>query len=152
MAENAKDAASVTRAQSYRGEAAAAAGLSGQIETENDATRAKALLDEQKARYEQQIEAQRRRQAEAEANVAAAQGDYNMYQSQGRRKEAGEAAQRLAQAQQTATEAKAQTETLIKSLNETLSQIKNIAAQATAVIKKNQSQSLTAQAQQFVSQ
>ena len=45
MAENAKDAASVTRAQGLRSEQAASAALAGQIESENDAARAKALLE-----------------------------------------------------------------------------------------------------------
>ena len=147
MAENAKDAASVTRAQSYRGEAAAAAALSGRIDTENDAKRAKELLERQKAETEARIEAQRRRAAQADANVAAAQGDLTMYQSQGNSREAGTAAQRLARAQGLAGQTKSETNMMISALTETLGQINSLLAKTTATLRKDNSQRLTAQAQ-----
>ena len=148
MAENAKDMASVTRAQGLRSEQAASAALSGQIESENDAARAKALLESQMPETQRQIYLQKQRIAAADASVAQAQAAYDTATGSAK----VTAAQRLAQVTQTANETKDEANRLIKQLQETLSGMKSVMTAATSELKKNNSQRLTEQAQQYVAQ
>ena len=148
MAENAKDAASVTRAAGLRSEQAAAAGLSGQIESERDAARAKALLEAEMPAAQERIYQQKQRIAAADASVAQAQAAYDTATGSAK----GTAAQRLAQVTQTANETKDEANRLIKQLQETLSGMKSVMTAATSALNKNNSQRLTEQAQQYVSQ
>lgn len=148
IAENAKDMASVTRAQSHRSEQAASAALSRTIESETDATRAKALVEAQIPETQRQIYLQKQRIAAADASVAQAQAAYDTATGSAK----GTAAQRLAQVTHTANETKDEAERLIKQLNETLNGMKSVMNAATSALNKNNSQRLTSQAQQYVSQ
>lgn len=147
MAENAKDAASVTRAAGQRGEATAAAGLSGQIESERDAARAKALLEAEKARIEQQIAAQSQRKADAGAAVFNAQGALSEAKANGNRSGATTAAQQLAAAQTAAQNIELSADQLINRLTERLKSVESLLNKANSAISKNNSQRLTAQAE-----
>lgn len=148
MAENAKDMASVTRAAGLRSEQAAAAGLSGQIESERDAARAKALLEAEMPATQDRIYQQKQRIAAADASVAQAQAAYDTATGSAK----GTAAARLAQVTQTANETRDEANRLIKQLQETLSGMKSVMTAATSELKKNNSQRLTEQAQQYVAQ
>lgn len=148
MAENAKDAASVTRAQGFRSEQAASAALSGKIESETDAARAKALLETEMPAAQERIYQQKQRIAAADASVAQAQAAYDTATGSAK----GTAAQRLAQVTQTANETRDEANRLIKQLEETLSGMKSVMNAATSALNKNNSQRLTEQAQQYVAQ
>lgn len=147
MAESAKDAASVTRAQSWRGEEAAAAGLSGRIESENDAVRAKALLETEKMRIEQQIAAQNQRVANAGAAVFSAQGAFAEAKANGNRRDEGAAGQKLAAAQTSAQNIEYEAQRLISSLTERLKRVDALLSKANSAIEKNNQQRLTQQAE-----
>ena len=95
-----------------------------------------------------QIYLQKQRIAAADASVAQAQAAYDTATGSAK----VTAAQRLAQVTQTANETKDEANRLIKQLQETLSGMKSVMTAATSELKKNNSQRLTAQAQQYVSQ
>jgi len=152
IAENAKDAASVTRAAGYRGEAAAAAGLSGRIDAENDAARAKQLLEAEKARIQQRIAAEQQRKADAGAAVWMAQGSLSEAKANGNRAGAAAASQQLASAQSAAQSVEFEAGRLITSLQEKLKNIESLLSKANSALAKNNSQRLTAQAEALTSQ
>ncbi|MBQ5796271.1 MAG: hypothetical protein IIW14_09805 [Kiritimatiellae bacterium] len=148
MAENAKDAASVTRASGLRSERTASAALSGKLESDIDAVRAKALLEKQIPETERQIYLQKQRIAAADASVAAAQADFD--NSTGSDK--GRAAARLAQVKKEAEQVRDESNRYIKAISENLQGMKSALSQTVNILKKNNSQRLTDQAQQYVSQ
>ena len=147
MAENAKDAASVTRAAGYRSDATAAAGLSGQIEKENDAKRAAALLEEQKIKYEQQIAAQNQRKFDARWNVAQAQSALTEAQGTGNRRAISSAQQRINAANQAADEAYASADRMIENFTQKLRQLISFQNKVNNELERNNSQRLFNQAE-----
>ena len=151
MAENAKDAASVTRAAGLRSEQAATAGLSGQIESERDAARAKALLESEKARLEQQIAAQQQRKADAGTAVFFAQGALSNAQANGDRRGTAAAAQQLASAESAAQSVEFSAGQLINRLTAKLKQVESLLNKANSAIEKNNSQRLAQQAESLTS-
>ena len=118
------------------------------IAQETDATPAKALLEKQMPETQRQIYLQKQRIAAADASVAQAQAAYDTATGSAK----GSAAQRLQQVTQTAAETKDEANRLIKQLQETLSGMKSVMTAATSELKKNNSQRLTEQAQQYVAQ
>ena len=152
MAENAKDAASVTRTAGYRSETAAAGALSGQIAAETDAARAKQLLEAEKARVETQIAAQKQRVADAGADVWMAQGAVSEATANGNRADAAAASRQLASAQSAAQGVEFEAGRLITSLEAKLKNIESLLNKANSALQKNNSQRLTAQAEALTSQ
>lgn len=157
--ESAKDVASVMSVQGSISEQKASRDYSAAIEKDReeaakekakqeDATRAKALLEKQIPETERQIYLQKQRIASADASVAQAKAAYDNATGSAK----GTAAQRLQQVTQTAAETKDEANRLIKQLQETLSGMKSVMTAATSALNKNNSQRLTAQAQQYVSQ
>ena len=118
------------------------------IAQETDAARAKALLEAEMPKAQELIYQQKQRIAAADASVAQAQAAYDNATGSAK----GSAAQRLQQVTQTASETKDEANRLIKQLQETLSGMKSVMTAATSALNKNNSQRLTAQAQQYVSQ
>ena len=147
MAENAKDAASVTRAAGYRSGGTAAAALSGAAQSDADAVRAKALLEAEKARIEQQIAAQQQRKFDAGAAVFTAQGALSEANANGNRAGARSAAQQLASAQTAAQNIELSADQLINRLTERLKSVESLLNKANSAISKGNSQRLTAQAE-----
>ena len=147
IAENAKDAASVTRAAGYRSETAAAGALSGQIAAETDAARAKQLMEAEKARIQQQLAAEQQRKADAGAAVFMAQGALSEAKANNDRGGTAAAAQQLAAAQEAANSVGLSADRAINALTEKLKQVEAILNKATSAISKNNSQRLTAQAE-----
>jgi DNA repair exonuclease SbcCD ATPase subunit len=152
MAENAKDAASATRTAGYRSETAAAEALSGQFAAETDAVRAKALLEAEKMRIEQQIAAQNQRVADAGADVWMAQGAVSEATANGNRAGAAAASRQLASAQSAAQSVEFEAGRLITSLEAKLKNIESLLNKANGALQKNNSQRLTAQAEALTSQ
>lgn len=148
MAENAKDMASVTRAQGLRSEQAASAALSSKLESDIDAARAKALLEKQIPETERQIYLQKQRIAAADASVAAAQADYDNATGSDK----GRAAARLAQVKKEAEQVRDESNRYIQAISESLQGMKSALSQTVNILKKNNSQRLTEQAQQYVAQ
>lgn len=118
------------------------------IAQETDAARAKALLEAEMPKAQERIYQQKQRIAAEDASVAQAKAAYDTATGSAK----GTAAQRLAQVTQTANETKDEANRLIKQLQETLSGMKSVMTAATSELKKNNSQRLTEQAQQYVSQ
>lgn len=114
---------------------------------ETDAARAKALLEAEKARIEQQIAAQQQRKFDAGAAVFTAQGALNNAQANRDRAGAASAAQQLSSAQAAATNIEFSADALIKKLTEKLKSVNSLLNKATSAIEKNNSQRLAAQAE-----
>lgn len=146
--------AETARRQGDTGEAAAAAALSKKQEEEaekirvqEDAVRAKALLERQKAELQAQIATQQGRISSAGLAVFGAQGAYDVAAANGDRQGMAGAAQSLASAQQTAQNVEFSAGTLITNLEQKLKDVESLLNKANNAIAKNNSQRLTAQAE-----
>lgn len=125
---------------------------SEKIRVQEDAVRAKALLEAEKMRIEQQIAAQKQRVADAGADVWMAQGAVSEATANGNRADAAAASRQLASAQSAAQGVEFEAGRLITSLEAKLKNIESLLNKANSALQKDNSQRLTAQAEALTSQ